>query len=69
MKEDDRRRYAAVEALKIGYGGRAYIARLLGCSTMTIDAGISEIRALEKQKPEDRLPPAGGSRTRRIGGG
>ena len=25
MKEDDRRRYAAVEALKIGYGGRAYI--------------------------------------------
>jgi len=69
LKEDDRRRYAAVEAMKIGYGGVAYVARLLGCAPMTIDAGIAEIKALQKSKPKDRQPPAGPNRTRRVGGG
>ena len=31
LRENDRRRYAAVEALKLGHGGIDYIARLLGC--------------------------------------
>lgn len=69
LKEDDRRRYAALEAMKIGYGGVAYVARVLGCSPMTIDAGMVEIRNLEKCKPEDRQPPSGPNRTRRPGGG
>jgi hypothetical protein len=69
LKEDDRRRYAAVEAMKIGYGGVAYISRLLRCAPMTIDAGITEIKMLQKCKPEDRQPPAGPNRTRRVGGG
>src|SRR5680860_102454 len=69
LKEDDRRRYAAVEALKIGYGGVSYIARVLGCSPMTIDAGIRELKEIQKNDPEDRQPPAGLNRTRRVGGG
>jgi hypothetical protein len=69
LKEDDRRRYAAVEAMRIGYGGVSYIARLPGCSPMTIDAGIAEIKTLERKDPEDRSPPAGPGRTRRVGGG
>lgn len=69
LKEDDRRRYAALEAMKIGYGGVAYVARVLVCSPMTIDAGMDEIRKLEKCKPEDRQPPSGPNRTRRPGGG
>ena len=36
LPEDHRRRYAAVEALKIGYGGVAYVARVLGMSRRTI---------------------------------
>ena len=30
LKENDRRRYAAIEALKLGHGGIEYIARRLG---------------------------------------
>ncbi len=31
LSEKDRRRYAAVEAKKIGYGGLVYIATLFEC--------------------------------------
>ena len=31
LNEKDRRRYAAVEALKLGHGGQVYIAEVLGC--------------------------------------
>jgi hypothetical protein len=40
LPEDHRRRYAGIEALKIGFGGIAYIARILGMSRRTIYAGI-----------------------------
>lgn len=33
LSEKDQRRYAAVEARRIGHGGIEYIASLLGCST------------------------------------
>ena len=41
--ERDRRRYAAVEASKLGHGGVAYICQLLGCDPKTIQHGKSEI--------------------------
>ena len=31
LKESDRRRYAAIEAAKLGHGGTEYIATVLGC--------------------------------------
>jgi len=31
LSEKDRRRYAAIEALKIGYGGITYIGTLFSC--------------------------------------
>ena len=30
LSEKDRRRYAAIEALKLGYGGQKYICEILG---------------------------------------
>ena len=36
LSEKDRRRYAAVEAAKLGHGGQAYIAGLFGCDPETI---------------------------------
>ena len=36
LPEDHRRRYAAVEALKIGRGGITYVAAVLGMSRRTI---------------------------------
>jgi hypothetical protein len=42
LKENDRRRYAAIEALKLGHGGTEYIARVLGCDPKAIRVGLAE---------------------------
>jgi hypothetical protein len=61
LGEKERRRYAAIEAIKLPHGGIVYLAELFGCSRNTIDRGIEEL---------DQLPadPAAG-RQRRPGGG
>lgn len=59
LNEKDRRRYAAVEAAKLGYGGAVYIAALLGCDVKTIRRGRREL-----DQPPD-LPPG---RVRKKGG-
>lgn len=61
LSEKDRRRYAAIEARKLGYGGISYIARVLGCTRPTIHQGLDELKAL----PEDEA----GEGQRRKGGG
>ncbi len=61
LSEKDRRRYAAAEAIKLGYGGVAHIAKLFECSRESIDHGIREL----DQLPDD---PVGG-RIRRPGAG
>ena len=43
LKESDRRRYAAIEAAKLGYGGVEYIATVLECDPKTIRLGLSEL--------------------------
>lgn len=47
LNERDRRRYAAVEAVKLGHGGIEYISRLLGCDPKTIGHGITELESEE----------------------
>jgi hypothetical protein len=42
--DEDRRRYAAIEALKLPRGGKSYVAGLLSCSRNTILRGISELK-------------------------
>jgi hypothetical protein len=43
LGEKDRRRYAAVEAAKLGHGGVEYIAGLFGCDPKTIRQGQAEV--------------------------
>jgi hypothetical protein len=43
LREQDRRRYAAIEATKLGYGGVDYIARVLECDPKTIRQGQAEL--------------------------
>lgn len=45
LPENMRRRYAAVEALKLPHGGQGYISRLLNCDPKTILRGIREIES------------------------
>ena len=51
LNEKDRRRYAAVEAAKLGYGGQTYIVELFGCDYKTLRHGLQELN----DPPE--LPP------------
>jgi hypothetical protein len=70
LPEDHRRRYAAIEAMKIGYGGIAYIARVLGMSRRTIHAGIRELEQMGNDDPQHPQRPSGDAeRVRRPGGG
>ena len=43
LNERDRRRYAAVEAAKLGHGGLTYISQLLNCDPKTVQTGLLEI--------------------------
>ena len=53
LNERDRRRYAAVETMKLGHGGIEYIARVLGCDPKTITKGLQELEA-ETELDTDR---------------
>ena len=43
LRENDRRRYAAIEATKLGHGGVEYIAHVLGYDPKTIRQGQTEL--------------------------
>lgn len=43
LSEKDRRRYAAIEAIKLDYGGKGYICELFGCDYKTIAKGMEEM--------------------------
>jgi Rhodopirellula transposase DDE domain len=60
LSEKDRRRYAAVEALKLGRGGLSYISQVLGCDDEAMQLGKQELQ------DEARLHQRG---IRRPGGG
>lgn len=61
LSEKDRRRYAAIEAIKLGYGGQVYIRQLFGCHHETLALGIAELddRTILEQ---ERIRQVGGGR-------
>lgn len=60
LSEKDRRRYAAVEAEKLGHGGRQYVADLFGCDPDTIRQGAQDIELLPADEAEGRVRKKGG---------
>lgn len=54
--EDDRRRYAAIEAAKLEHGGLDYIAGLLGCDPKTIRRGQQDLQDLQARPLQDIVP-------------
>ena len=60
LSEKDRRRYAAIEAAKLGHGGTEYLATLLGCDPKTIRRGQQDL---------DQLPDGLDGRVRKKGAG
>lgn len=63
LSEKDRRRYAAIEAAKLGHGGIEYIARVLACDPKTIRQGLSDLEAAEDQAT-GRIRKKGGAARR-----
>ena len=59
LSEKDRRRYAAVEAAKLGQGGQEYIAQLFALDPKTVRRGLDEL---------DHLPDDHPQRVRKKGG-
>lgn len=59
--EKDRRRYAAVEALKLGRGGLSYVSTLLGCDDEAMQLGKREL-ADDTQLHQQRIRRPGGGR-------
>jgi hypothetical protein len=63
LPEKERRQYAAIEAQKLGFGGRMYISRLMPINRHALNKGIREL--LDKNL-YDQIPKG---KQRRVGGG
>ena len=55
LAEKDRRRYAAIEAAKLGHGGIEDIARVLACDPKTIRQGLRDLEEGEDKQHLDNL--------------
>ncbi|HEX4130554.1 MAG TPA: hypothetical protein VHZ24_10950 [Pirellulales bacterium] len=60
LSEKDRRRYAAVEAEKLGHGGEQYVAELFGCEPDTIRHGRQDVAQLPVDEAAGRVRKKGG---------
>lgn len=65
LSEKDRRRYAAIEAGKIGYGGIQYISQLLQCNYRTIKQGFVDLKQFDLIN-NPRIRNLGGGRKKVI---
>lgn len=61
LSEKDRRRYAGIEAAKLGHGGIEYISTLLDIDPKTVRRGIAELEQDDGPVPE-RIRKDGGGR-------
>ena len=62
LNEKQRRLYAGLESLKLGYGGDQRIAEFLGMDPHTVAKGRREL--LEQDLAVDRIRKSGGGRKR-----
>lgn len=61
LSEKDCRRYAAIEAGKLGHGGVTYVANLFGCDPDTVRRGLADVEQLPADEAEGRVRKKGGS--------
>lgn len=51
LSEKDRRRYAGIEAAKLGHGGIEYVAELFGIDPKTVRRGLMELEQTDDAAP------------------
>lgn len=59
LSEKDRRRYAAVEAAKLGYGGLEYVCAVLQCHPNTVRQGQQDVAVLPEDAATGRVRKKG----------
>ncbi len=67
LNEKEKRHYVALEALKLGKGGKTYMRQLFGISDYLIRKGIAELvdKTLRDEIPEGKLRRPGGGRKKK----
>jgi len=66
LSEKDRRRFAALEACRLGHGGITYVAGVFDCSERTIERGIVELANLPHDPAAGRIRRPGGGRIKKL---
>lgn len=66
LTEKDQRRYAAIAARQLGHGGINYASEVLGCSTRTINRGMTELDQLPDDPAAGRVRKPGAGRKKRL---
>lgn len=68
LPEKERRHYAAIEAQKLGFGGKMYISKLMPISRHGIDKGIRELldEDIYNQIPKGKQRRTGGGRKKNL---
>ncbi len=66
LSEKDQRRFAALEARQLGYGGVKYVTGVLGCSRRTIERGLAELDDLANDPAAGRVRRPGAGRKKRL---
>ena len=66
LSEKDQRRFAALEARQLGYGGVKYVAEVLGCSRRTIERGLAELDDLANDPAAGRVRRPGAGRKKGL---
>jgi hypothetical protein len=67
LSEQDRRRFAALEALTLGQGGLRDIAQVLGGDPQTVPEGMPELQPLPHDPARQRVRKPGGGRKKTEG--
>lgn len=63
LNEKDRRRYAAIEAVKLGWGGMSYISKLFCCDYDTLQLGKEELADAAAMRMREIRRPGGGRKS------
>ena len=66
LDEPAKRRYAGLEAEKLGHGGKKYMRDLLGCDFKTIKKGYEELNLTLSELESEKLRKAGGGRKSKV---
>ena len=66
LSEKDQRRFAALEARQLGYGGVKYVAEVLNCSRRTIERGLAELADLANDPAVGRVRRPGAGRKKGL---